>query len=397
MGKIESQETSLLATTFNKSDCLIMARFDYSLICNQILSVALSKVKKINNEYSAKFTVMEIENLVQKKYKGMYDTVKQCADRMSDTKICIEDPETGKFEFHQLIPTFTYNKGNCEIIFNTRFNDVIENLAGSWTAFNLETLGSLDSVNSFRLYETLKSKAYYPKWYKGVRNGKYRVEFTISELRVMLNAVDISRKEIKELMRNKESIDYDLVIKVANEIAEKEANDDKIKKIDKFRAPKWEKYNIFNRDVLKPSIEEINKKTEYRITYETDKKRNATSVIFYIEDLDYKGIKDEIIDIEPEQTIDIDDLIDEVRDFIDVNVSTKDVRSLLLIADNNIDKVKKAYAVVKDKKYDDFMAYMIKAIKEDWEPPIKSNKKKSEHGFEGRDYDWDEIENKFLA
>ena len=60
--------------------------------------------------------------------------------------------------------------------------------------------------------------------------------------------------------------------------------------------------------------------------------------------------------------------------------------------DNDIEKVKKAYEVVSKMQYNNFVASMITAIKDEWQPAIKAKKKNSFTGCSQREYDFDELE-----
>ena len=43
-----------------------------------------------------------------------------------------------------------------------------------------------------------------------------------------------------------------------------------------------------------------------------------------------------------------------------------------------------------------FVAAMITAIRQDWQPAVKSKKKGAFH-FDGRDYDWDKLEEQMFG
>lgn len=385
------QEFYYPSNVFSKSNYLIQARYNYTLLCNQLLAISLLKAKKDGNSYSAKFSVMEVRNLLKKNYKDFYSHIKTSADKMTETKICIEDPDRGIFEYHQLIPTFRYDNGECEVFFNPQLNGIVGNLTSNFVVLNIQTLAELDSVNSFRLYETLKSKAYYPKNYKGDKNGKYIIEYSLAELRVMLNAIDINRKEIAELLKNKENIDYENILKYATKLYEEEKDKD-IPTKDKYKAPKWKEFKDFRKQCLEPAIEEINEKTELFVGYETIKvNKSVKDIVFYVTDKSYESKTSVVSNTD----IDTDDLIDQVIDLIDEKISIKDIKQLLTVSDNDITKIEKAYTISKSQNVDNLVAFLISAIKNGYEEPV-SRKKQATAGsfgdFSQRIYANDDLE-----
>ena len=385
------QEFYYPSNVFSKSNYLIQARYNYTLLCNQLLAISLLKAKKDGNSYSAKFSVMEVRNLLKKNYKDFYSHIKSSADKMTETKICIEDPDRGIFEYHQLIPTFRYDNGECEVFFNPQLNGIVGNLTSNFVVLNIKTLAELDSVNSFRLYETLKSKSYYPKNYKGEKNGKYIIEYSLAELRVMLNAIDINRKEIAELLKNKENIDYDNILKYATKLYEEEKDKD-IPTKDKYKAPKWKEFKDFRKQCLEPAIEEINEKTELSVGYETIKiNKSVKDIIFYVTDKSYetKSVEAEV------KMFDTDELIDQVIDIIDEKISIKDIKRLLTESDNDVEKIKKAYTISKTQNVDNLVAFLISAIRNGYEEPVSKKKSGATDkfcDFEQRVYENDELE-----
>ena len=80
-----------------------------------------------------------------------------------------------------------------------------------------------------------------------------------------------------------------------------------------------------------------------------------------------------------------------------LDLATKELRALnedlgKALSDNDIEKVKKAYEVVSKMQYNNFVASMITAIKDEWQPAIKAKKKNSFTGCSQREYDFDELE-----
>jgi len=401
MNEIDKKQEYYYPQVFSKSNYLIQARFDYTLLCNQTLAVSLQKAVKEGDEYVARFSVKEVKDLLQKNYKDFYNQMKKAADKMSSTRICIEDPQKGKFEFHQLIPTFVYDNGNCEVHFNSQLNHIVGNLTTNFTSFNLTTLTHLDTLPGYRLYETIKSDCYYPKFYKGEKTGKYTIKYSVSELKVMLNAVDINHPEIASLLKDRENINYDLIIEKAQELYEKDKDKD-IPTKDKYRAPKWQQYRDFKRQVIVPAIEEINKKTELEIELGENGKRNIKEIVFYVTDTSFaSNIKTDDIIVE-EKEFDEDDFIDEIHSVLLFNkepFKIKELRTIAKEADFDKETILKAYEVVNQMgTIENPVGAMIAAIKNKWEvsTPATGNKKSDFSHFEQRGYDYDQMAKELL-
>jgi len=397
MNKKDKTQEYYYPQVFSKSNYLIQARYDYTLLCNQTLAVSLQKAVKEGDEYVARFSVKEVKDLLQKNYKDFYNQMHKTADKMSATRICIEDPKKGRFEFHQLIPTFIYDNGNCEVHFNSQLNHIVGNLTSNFTSFNLTTLTHLDTLPGYRLYETIKSDCYYPKFYKGEKTGKYTIKYSVSELKVMLNAVDINHPDVAALLKDKENINYDRIIETAQSLYERDKDRD-IPTKDKYRAPKWQQYRDFKRQVIVPAIKEINEKTELFIELGESGKRNIKEVVFFVTDNSYAKSAEEEVLVE-DREFDEDDFIDEIKDLIRFNgesLKTKELRKIAQEANYKKDAIFKAYdAVMHMGDIDSPMGAMIVAIREKWEPSKAAKGSKSGKmtftNYEQRNYDYDSM------
>ena len=383
---------------FKKSNTIINARYSASLLEQKMLALSLASAKKYDGRIEAHLSVNQVRKLMGKEYKSFYSALKTAGVNLSRLQIMTESPEDHSWTVENLFKKVTSTNGDFTAVFNDDFEDNILNLQSSYTVLEIPTLAKFNKMASIRLYETLKSKCYYPKTYAGVRDGRYMIVMSVDELRCLMGACDLTHPKIVNIFDNSTSIDYAKVLDTARKLAEEDKNKD-IPSKDKYKKPKWEDWFEFKRSALEPAIEEINELTKGNndvkdiiVHYEPETSGaggKVTQIKFMIMDTSY-------IKNEPEHEIDIDDLIDEIRDLFSVKVATKDIKTILAEAGNDVEIVKKAYEVVSKMDCNNFVAAMITAIRQDWQPAVKSKKKGAFH-FDGRDYDWDKLEEQMFG
>ena len=383
---------------FKKSNTIINARYSASLLEQKMLALSLASAKKYDGRIEAHLSVNQVRKLMEKEYKSFYSSLKTAGVNLSRLQIMTESPEDHSWTVENLFKKVTSTNGDFTAVFNDDFEDNILNLQSSYTVLEIPTLAKFNKMASIRLYETLKSKCYYPKNYAGVRDGRYMIVMSVDELRCLMGACDLTHPKIVNIFDNNTGIDYGKVLETARKIAEEDKEKD-IPSKDRYKKPKWEDWFEFKRSALEPAIEEINQLTrdnndvkDIIVHFEPETSGTGGKVKqikFLIIDTSYTKTKEE-----PE--VDIDDLVDELRDMFAVKIATKEIKSILSEAHNNIEVVKKAYEVVSKMDCDNFVAAMITAIRKDWEPPVKSKKKRTTN-IPSRDYDWDKLEEELWA
>lgn len=383
---------------FKKSNTIINARYSASLLEQKMLALSLASAKKYDGRIEAHLSVNQVRKLMEKEYKSFYSSLKTAGVNLSRLQIMTESPEDHSWTVENLFKKVTSTNGDFTAVFNDDFEDNILNLQSSYTVLEIPTLAKFNKMASIRLYETLKSKCYYPKNYAGVRDGRYMIVMSVDELRCLMGACDLTHPKIVNIFDNNTGIDYGKVLETARKIAEEDKEKD-IPSKDRYKKPKWEDWFEFKRSALEPAIEEINQLTKNNndvkdIIVHFEPETSGTGgkvkqIKFLIIDTSYTKTKEE-----PE--VDIDDLVDELRDMFAVKIATKEIKSILSEAHNNIEMVKKAYEVVSKMDCDNFVAAMITAIRKDWEPPVKSKKKRATN-IPSRDYDWDKLEEELWA
>ena len=387
--------------TFKKSNTFINARYSASALEQKMLALSLAHAQRSEGKIVAHLPVNQVRRLMQKDYKSFYAALKVAGINLSRIQFMTEDQSTHSWRIDNLFKNVTSKEGNFTAVFNEDFERDIFSLQSNYTILGLPTLLRFEHTTTIRLYETIKSRCFYPKCYSGTKDGKYVIEINLDELKVLMGACDLNHTRIASLFDDKESIDYTKVIETACKIAEEDAQKKTLTPKERYKKPKWEKWADFKRRALEPAIEEINTLAQESPNvkdiiiesfehYGKGKGGKVDNIVFYITDTSYAPVEDKVTD--QDSGIDLDDLVDELRDIFTEKVSTKDIKHILKTADNDIEKVKKAYEVVSKMQYNNFVASMITAIKDEWQPAIKAKKKNSFTGCSQREYDFDELE-----
>ncbi len=160
---------------------------------------------------------------------------------------------------------------------------------------------------------------------------------------------------------------------------------------------KFKQIGEFKRFVLDIAIKEISDRTEYRCTYECNKTgRIITDIIFYLELKEQE--KGEVEDRkEKQEELDIDDLIDQLREIISEKLKTKEYKAILEAANNDIELIQAKYQIAKkQRKIDNLVGWLLKAIQEEYSEPVEKKKIASFNNIEGRKYDYNELERALL-
>ncbi len=120
-----------------------------------------------------------------------------------------------------------------------------------------------------------------------------------------------------------------------------------------------------------------------------------------IEDVDLK----DVVEVGPATNEDNEDVLDSISELLrnyEKPFKLKDIRAIAKQAGNDVSKVEKAYKVLNaQKNIEDHVAYMIAAIRDDYEPPKRTKKEKSNefNEFQQRQYseaDYVELERRKL-
>ena len=236
-----------------RNDMIQKSRFSLSLVENKAILYILSKVQP--NDKPGKLYDFNCDEFYQimNWSKDTYTDVKAMLTRISESRWWIDDGENEALVTWFHIVHMNKGTGNIQLSFHDDMVPFILDLQRQrelngvyYTTYQLESVALMKHLYSERIYELLKSYQYNNmEWIFEIGTG------TKKDLQVLITASD------------KDGVP---IIPAG-----------------------WHNFGVFNRDVLKPAKEEINKYTDIKIEYEGlkvdrsgNKHRRYCAVKFYM-------------------------------------------------------------------------------------------------------------------
>jgi len=321
------------------------------------------KTYTVNIKELGEFLGISVSNL----YRDVFDL----CDRLLDRKIKIESKKDNKKEawviFHWLQLAQYDGHGQLTLMLSEQVKPYVLELDKWFTKYRYENILAMNSFYAIRLYELLKMTINM--------SAKSKNDFTQFKIDYLRNYFSCESKFLR--------------------------------------------ISDFKRKVIEIGIREINNRSDLFVSVEYIKtKRTITDVKFYIKNvvIKTKEVKaqknieakqeselEEVVERELIQQQEyLDDLIDTVRLFIKEPLKTKEIKTLLLVANNNVSLIKEKYNIAKQQLHiNNLTAWLISAIKNDYAEPVeaKSNKpiittQKVNRfvNYEQDDWDFDELE-----
>lgn len=369
---------------YKKSNFLISAKYKSSLLENKILAVSLTKVRKDENgQLISTVTASELKKYMKKTNGSFYDQLYSCTDNLTNRQIVMEDRENNKFMILNIVQTALYDNGRFTIKYNSDLERYLYGLQQNFTKLSLPVMMSFKSVYSFRLYELLKSKAYYPRDKKRAEN-LFRITFSVSELKLDLGAVNSSYDRVQRVLKSS-SPDYDKAVEAAREKT-------------------FARWGDFKDRVIDVAVKEINSLPEacMNVSYELGKSGRGGKVyeVAFIvrlmntaaELVEPDVIFKDVLTAEMSVVEKIDSLLE------DEDMRVKDIKAIAIAAGNDYSRVENAYTIYRKQKVKaaNFTGWMIAAIQNGY----KESKKFSANtfnDFEQNTYDFDQLELELLS
>ncbi|MCR5452819.1 MAG: replication initiation protein [Lachnospiraceae bacterium] len=238
--------------SLQKSNSLVSAKYKSSLVENQIMAIALTRIEVNATEEGAPIVAKlwpgELKRLIGDP-TNIYKTLKKVSKTMTGHTMFLEDGK-GNFKAFAVVNNADYIDGVFTVEFNKNLREHVLGLERNYTSFELAVLTQFKKNSSFRIYELLKSHLYKSK--PSVNNGRVDVEYNISELRFMIGLANGDDPSVKNAMAGMgNNIDWDVMYS-------------KLDKKDK----KYETWFDFQRYVIKPAQEELEEKSNLRFDYE---------------------------------------------------------------------------------------------------------------------------------
>lgn len=348
---------------FKKSNFLISAKYKSTLLENKLLMLGLVNIKKTEDgNLVSEMKASYLREIMQKGKKNgsFYDQLYETSLHMASRMFVIQD-ENG-FDIFHLTPRAKYVKGTglFTIYWEKELEKYLYHVQKNFTSLSVHIFMSFESVFTFRLYEIIRSKMYVPEYAsknKRVEDVNYSIPMGLAELKLDMGAVDSSEAKVQQILipkkKNGGNPDYEKAVSVA-------------------KSKTYERWQQFKEQCLEKAIREINEKTDIHVTYDTIKSGRGgkvTEIVFYASMKD----KNEVF-VEPQKLTEVDkaDILDQIADIIDEPLKIKDFAKIAEASDYNIDKVKKAYEVLKASPTDvgNVVGFMITAIRDNYEKPV---------------------------
>lgn len=377
----ENKDNYILENSFSKSNFLISAKFDSSILENQILALAITRMqyKKNTDKLETSFYANELKSIFGKDYKSFYHSLKTTAAAMTGRVIGMVDAENESFTFFSLVSKATYSDGIFTITFNREMKSYLTNLHDNFTKLKLNIMLSFNTVAAFRLYEYVKSCMYYTKDYAGIKDGKFTSTVNVYELRFMLGSANAEENDdVRSLLQGRAEPDYEKAISYCKKIKYPRFTQFKENFIDKAVT------EINNNELSDIYIEEVTP-NKYGNTYKT--------VTFKLFDKKYhKEQREEIIDVEAHvEDLPSNNLTQAEKAELEFQVrfdgtqkfgmlSGPDSVLLLETAGWDINKVKAAFdcleGYLKNNEVDNKMGFLLRAIQNGYSTEKIINKSK---------------------
>lgn len=343
---VELPKTNEILSRSNK---LILSRYSASLIENKIMALSFKRVKlNKNGNPAVVFTTNELRKLTGVKGNGFYNQLKIAAAGLMNKMVYMEDEQAQAFSFINLIQKAEYREGRFTVVFTNESKALLYDLKSNFTSMSIDTLFSFKTNHAYRLYEILKVHEYKI----GENNKPIEIVYSLSDLKLQLNCINTEGKNVKiELMQPHPNYD-----KIVNNLDTEK---------------KFESWYEFKRGVLEKALKEINEKTELDVSYapiRTGRGGKTTSVRFYLK----RKVEEKVEVIESEESK-RSEMVGKVREIIkEVKLTKKDCISILKASNNDLDKINTAYNLAsKQGGIENFVAWMIAAIKNQYEKPIE--------------------------
>ncbi len=333
-----------------KSNYFVMnSSYDLSMEEQKIILTLASMVKPEDEEFKRyKFNISEFIALIGIKNQSQYTEIPTITKGLM--KKVFEIQEEDMLIQVAWLSSVVYKKGSgyVELEFSPRLKPYMLKLNSMFTQYKLGNILMMKSKYSPRIYEFLKCNEF---------KKQKMIEFSLNQLRKLL--------------------------KVENA---------------------YLLYADFKRFVLFPAQKEIDTLTDISFTFEEIKKgRKVDKIKFYItsnKNMELEDVpegKKEQKEQSTGEEIDIDDLIDQLREIIHEKLKTKEYKAILEAANNDIELIQSKYQIAKkQRKIDNLVGWMMKAIQEEYSEPVEKRKATSFDNFKGREYDYEELERKLL-
>ena len=399
-----------------KSNKLINAKGKASLMSRRLFAISLMHIQedKNGNAYSEIDVKEIIDVLGMKSSRSIYQQVKNAtysskdSQSLMDWNIIYENEQDEKFHASHVVQSADYEKGKLRILYNSDLSKYILRLQKNYTVLNLDEELRMSSTNSLVLYEVLKSQLGY---LRSVRHDEGPVEWGVylTDLKFRLGLIASDGSQI-----------------IQNALLEKKVNYDELDSylIERGMMP-YPNYHSFKQSVIVKAVNEINEKTSLTVTFKEEKSGHGGKVKNIVFTIDEKkewlekdlGESDQKNDetVRDSEKDFSDELMEITMILAGSGLKIKDIKSIAEAAGYDVDKVRNAFELSIENDIKNLAGWLIKAVKEGYEPHVRKSGRKSKSAkkeraegfaentefkktgfsnFKERVYDYDELEKK---
>lgn len=345
--------------SFKKSNMLITAKYNSSLLENQIIAVALTRIEldPTNKDcpLQARLYPRELRKLISDD-TNIYRELKKVAKTITGHSMLIEDGN-GNFKAFSMVPNADYQDGVFIIKFNTELQQHIF-VEKNYTNLELSIMTGFKKNASFRIYELLKKDVYKIQKI----TDSIQVEYRVSELKFMIGLANNNNDKIKEAMnKSRENIDWDFLY-------------DKLPDNEK----KYEDWKEFKRRILIPAQKELEESSDIRFEFEPIREGRFTKrIVFTI----FKNIpQNQDIILKKKRMLDGDITGEQLEipmimhqdfyeEYVGHNELTKEDLDILLFKADGDENLLRNYIKMADsyKHINNYMGWLIKAIEDGYD------------------------------
>ncbi len=352
----------------SRSNVLIESKSSTSLFERKLLNIAIAKAVIEDGELIARVTTKDVKNYLHISGNSIYTRLRDASKETLGHVVSIEDEGKENFIMFNVVNKCEYRDG----VFTTRFTKEMKphiyNLKKDYTRMSLDVLCSFKSLFTTRIYEILRTQYY--RFEKEASDEIIvprppKAPYSLSELKFTLNVVDANAS------------------KTVKRLVEQGRFDEAIEEIKDASFEDWRNFRRKVLEVAKKELEESNY-SEIRFDYEpvkSGKGGKVTGIRFKVRknlncthhsDL-WRIRGDEMLEIIPDvletkQPGIQEGLILEVADiFGNEPITIQDIKTLILAADQDVESIKKAFAMAKQQTYiNNLVGWMKKCLEEKW-------------------------------
>lgn len=352
----------------SRSNVLIESKSSTSLFERKLLNIAIAKAVIEDGELIARVTTKDVKNYLHISGNSIYTRLRDASKETLGHVVSIEDEGKENFIMFNVVNKCEYRDG----VFTTRFTKEMKphiyNLKKDYTRMSLDVLCSFKSLFTTRIYEILRTQYY--RFEKEASDEIIvprppKAPYSLSELKFTLNVVDANAS------------------KTVKRLVEQGRFDEAIEEIKDASFEDWRNFRRKVLEVAKKELEESNY-SEICFDYEpvkSGKGGKVTGIRFKVRknlncthhsDL-WRIRGDEMLEIIPDvleakQPGIQEGLILEVADiFGNEPITIQDIKILILAADQDVESIKKAFAMAKQQTYiNNLVGWMKKCLEEKW-------------------------------